>query len=168
MAKKPSPTKTEAEATKAPATAPSQPWANPAAATKQESAPAKDDGGNAPAHAADTQNPPATPAPSPAAEQAEAHGNEQANKAEGNQLEADNEAQAEQPIVATDERDRLQQALESLTEDERDEFEAHMSREAKAALDRIVKRRAAVAMEANLVDGPSHYGKRIQAKVQEG
>lgn len=162
MAKKPSPTKTEAEATKAPATAPSQPWANPAAATKQESAPAKDDGGNAPAPATDTQNPPATPAPSPAAEQATAHGNEQANEAEGNQLAA------EPDTVAKDDRDRLQQALESLTEDERDEFERHMTREAKAALDRIVKRREAVAMEANMVDGPRHYGKRVPAKVQEG
>jgi hypothetical protein len=152
MAKKPT--------AKAADTAPSQPWAKPAAAeTKAESETPQASAGDAPAPADETQNPPEN---TPANEQAEAQANELAAAAEGNQLEG------EQPIVATDERDRLQQALESLTEDERAEFEEHMTREAKASLDRIIKRRDAVAMEANMVDGPRHYGKRITTAGQEG
>src|SRR5690606_22029983 len=48
-----------------------------------------------------------------------------------------------------------------LSEDERVEFETFMSEQAQAKLDQLTKGRKARAIAVNLVDGASHYGKRI-------
>lgn len=209
MAKKATPT---APAKKDASSAPSQPWAKPAAAT--DSAPKQESGADAPAPAEGTQNPPAqgevvnptdavpsevhdqlTPAGDPdAAHDAareEAGGNgggaapgdvpselidqhtpsgpspaevdaaAEAGTSDASPNRVDAEAKDQETPVGEDLSSTLHQQFEELSEDERAEFHSFMSEQAKAKLAQLTRGRKAREMEVGLVDGASHYGKRI-------
>ena len=204
MAKKPTTTPTPAPTGKA--SAPAQPWAAPGqnAGIPKPAAPVA---GDAPAPAADTQNPPATgdSLPSEAHDQMTPSGqpdaaHEQAREEAGGngggtpgdvpselidqhtpsgpspetvdkQAEAltpesspnrtDAEAKDQVTPVGEDLSSAIHQQLSDLDDDERAEFEAFMTEQAKAKLAQLTRGREARAMEVNIIDGNAHYGNKI-------
>lgn len=73
----------------------------------------------------------------------------------------DAEAKDQETPTGEDLSSTLHAQFSELSEDERSEFETFMSEQAAAKLDQLTKGRRARAMEVSLVDGASHYGKRI-------
>lgn len=135
MAKKPTSTEDtpkDGEGAAAAKPAPSQPWAKGDAS--EDSAKATTGEGDAPAADAASENPPV-----PSAEELAALAAEQ--------------AQAQ--------RERANELLEGLSEDERAEFEAFISQQALAKLELMHRIRAAREIEVNLVDDANHYGNQI-------
>lgn len=163
MAKKPTPTEQKVEETnpapssEAPVTAPAQPWAKPvsAAVTTEEPSKAPD----TPAPAADASQAPVS-ADNAQNEQVPAT-DEQAPGGDGEEIvrEPTEEELAEQ--------DEIREKLTSLSEDERDEFEAHMHLVGKQKLDEIIRSRNARSMSALMVDGNEHFGTKVRQAQEE-
>lgn len=126
---------------------------------EQEMAKAK-----APAAAApEKEDTPAQPWAQPSESAAgDAPGDDDAGDNAGDENPPSDAGDAGDPTPALDTDGDLARSFEELTPEERDEFEAHMTAEARVMLEKLVRRRRAFAMEARMIDGTQHYGTRAR------
>lgn len=152
MAKKPTPTKKADAPQKAPAkSAPSQPWA----------ASAKGDAKPAP------ETPPAPKAPAPAVSEQNPPVSDENNAPDYNPtpvlddqgfIPDDDGQDVPEEVLA------YQKMLESLNDDEKEQFEKEVTAAGEKILKRIIQLRVANSYTANMVDGNQHFGSKVARK----